>query len=94
MEEEEEVMAELPAPVSLVVEWSSSSSDESPPVYATSPVFRRFTDGSARGRGDDKTYRQTDRQRERGRGTNKDKTTQHQNKQASSYKINNLPVGR
>lgn len=37
----------LPGPEALEVEWSSSSSEESP-VYATKPVFSLFTAGSAR----------------------------------------------
>lgn len=37
----------LPGPEALEVEWSSSSSEESP-VYATKPVFNLFTAGSER----------------------------------------------
>lgn len=44
----------LPGPEALEVEWSSSSSEESP-VYATKPVFNLFTVGSGRRGG--KTHR-------------------------------------
>lgn len=40
----------LPGPEALEVEWSSSSSEESP-VYATKPVFNLFAAGSERRRG-------------------------------------------
>lgn len=40
----------LPGPEALEVEWSSSSSEESP-AYATKPVFNLFTVGSKRRRG-------------------------------------------
>ena len=77
-EEDEEIMAELPAPADLGVEWSSSSSDESP-VYATSPVFRRFTDCSVGGRG-------MTRPREKGKKNKQERkrTQEKQNKQAYS----------
>lgn len=39
----------LPGPEALEVEWSSSSSEESP-VYATKPVFILFTADSETGR--------------------------------------------
>ena len=41
----------LPGPEALEVEWSSSSSEESP-VYATKPVFNLFTVGSEIWRGE------------------------------------------
>lgn len=44
----------LPAPKVLGVEWSSSSSEESP-AYATSPVFILFTEGSERDEREGKT---------------------------------------
>lgn len=39
----------LPGPEALEVEWSSSSSEESP-VYATKPVFILFAEDSETGR--------------------------------------------
>lgn len=79
----------LPGPEAFEVEWSSSSSEESP-VYATKPVFNLFTVGSERRRGEARRRKQEEAHLgDGGReiwGEKKNKQHKKQQQQHVSYK--------